>query len=167
MGSEHYISHKAQKFVADKWNIEVFRVAGISVERNLADSVSAENTKRWTGLNKTLNLDSRKRFQEEIRIEIRQIVKARKALISNKEVKRLRRRIVNRKVQTFTELESKRDEWTYVYSIYSDLKNIYTDNPRKKEFDFIINIKNGTTVLDKPDANNTSYEKAWSSFLKF
>ncbi len=154
MGSEHYIYHKAQKFVADKWNIEVLRVAGISVEKNLADSVSAENTKLWTELDKTLKLDSKKRFQEEIGIEIRQIVKAEKALKSNKEVRRLRRRIDNRKVKTFSELESKRNEWTYVYAIYSNLKNIYTDNPWIKEFDVIIDLENGTTDTEKPTANN-------------
>ena len=154
MGSESYIYSKAQGFVAERWNIEILRVGGISVDRNIVDSASVENKSMWKRLDGNLKLDSKKTFEEEVGVEIRKIVKAEKALNSNKLVKRSRRKIENRKVRTFTELESKRDEWTYVYSIYSDLKDIHTDNPRKKEFDFIINVKNGTAVLEKPDANN-------------
>jgi Zn-dependent metalloprotease len=154
MGSENYIYSKAQGFVADKWDIELLRVAGISVDRNIVDSVSIENESMWKRLDGALKLDSKKLFQKEVGAEIRKIVKAEKALKSNRAVKRLRRRIENRKVKTFSELESKRNEWTYVYTIYSNLKNIYTDNPRIKEFDVIIDLENGTTVTEKPDANN-------------
>lgn len=154
MGSEHPVYHNAQRFVADQWNIEVLRVAGISVERNLADSVIIENSSLWTRLDETLKPNSKKQFQDDIGVEIRKIVKAEKTLKSNKKVKRLRRRIENREVRTYVELASKKNEWTYVYTIYSDQKNTYINNPSRREFDVIIDIENGTTELEKLDVNN-------------
>lgn len=154
MGSEDYIYSKAQGFVADEWNIEVLRVGGVSVDRNIVDSVSFENKSMWKKLDGTLKLDSKKKFEEEVRDEYKKIATAEKALESNKEVKRLRRKIENRKVQTYAELESKKDGWTYVYTIYSSLKNTYANNPKRKEFHFIVNVKNGISELEKPDANN-------------
>jgi len=155
MGFDQYTHTKAQKFVADKWNISVLRVAGNSVERKLADSVIVENSCLWRKLDKTLKIDSKKQFRDEVTNEIKKIIIAEKLIKSDKKVKRIRRKIENRKIETYIGLDSKKNEWTYVYTIYTSLKKDYTDNPKQTEFYFSVNVKNGITEREKPDANKT------------
>lgn len=152
MGSENYVHSKAQKFVASEWNIEVIRVAGISVERNIADSVETQNSLLWKKLDSTLKKDSKKQFRSDLINEMKSIISAEKIYKANKKAKRLRRKIENRKLDTYAELESKKYKNTYIYTVYSYKKN-NSNNLKTAEFDVVVNTENCTSEIKKPNAN--------------
>jgi len=148
VGSENYVHSKAQKFVASEWNIEVVRVSGISVDHDIVDSVRTHNALLWEKLNRTLKKDSKKQFRSDLITEMNKIMSAEKIFKANKTIKRLRRKIENRKIATYAELEFKKPDNTYIYTIYSYKKDNY-DYIKTPEFDVVVDTENITSEIKK------------------
>ncbi|PHR92732.1 MAG: hypothetical protein COA80_14215 [Leeuwenhoekiella sp.] len=141
IGFEKPTYSKAREFVADAWNIQMVRVGGSTVSSHILDSATVHNNSMWKKLDTFLKLDSQKKFEADVSEELRKIVAADKLLESDRKVKRLKRKIENRKGQAFTELQSKKNQNMYVYRVYSKPKNWNGNHTYQKEFDILINLK--------------------------
>lgn len=140
MGYEKHNYSKAREFVADTWNIQLVHVGASTVSSQILDSATVHNNSMWKKLDTLLKLDSQKKFEADVRQEFGKIVDADKLLESDRKVKRLRRKIENRKRQAFTELQSKKNQNMYVYRVYSKPKNWNGNYTYQKEFDLLINL---------------------------
>jgi|SRR5690554_996934 len=140
-GTENYHYSKATEFVANNWNIEIYRVAGTSVRESILDSVRVKNSEFWKKLDEIKKTDSQQLFRKEVVAEMNDILKAQKLFDTDRKVKRLINKIENSKTNSFSELETKIDDGIYLWTIYS--REIHPDFPRISiaEFNVEINIK--------------------------
>ena len=113
------------KFVADNWNIELYGVAGTSVEHRVKDSADTKNAELWKKLDQTKSTDSKKEFRKQVIAEMINIQNAQKILDSNKNVKTTIDQLKNSESDSYAELEFKKENGVYVWVIYSTEKDKY------------------------------------------
>ena len=113
------------EFVGNKWNIEIFGVAGTTVEHKTKDSADAKNAELWKELDQIKNTDSKKEFRKQVRAEMINIQTSKKILDSNKNVQTTLNRLKNAESNSYVELEFKKENEIYVWVIYSKEKDKY------------------------------------------
>lgn len=113
------------KFVADKWNIEIYGVAGTTVEKRTADSADIKNAELWKKLDQIKSIDSKAEFRKEVRLEMKNVLTAQKIIDSNKKVKNSIKELKNSESDSYAELEYKNEKGIYVWVIYTREKDSY------------------------------------------
>ncbi|WP_299684644.1 hypothetical protein [uncultured Dokdonia sp.] len=160
-GAENYYNSKAQEFVANKWDIKVYRIVGITVDQKIADSVATVNSSLWKKLDSTLHKGSEKVFRKEVVSEMEKILKAQRIYDANKKLKRAIRKIEDKNTKTYSDLKYKEDDLTYIYIIKSyDIANTDVQSTNLK---VTVNIENETVhiknLVQKTKIRRSSIEK--------
>ena len=136
------------KFVADNWNIELYRVPGTSVEHRVKDSADIKNAELWKELNKIKNTDSQKEFRKQVIAEMKNIMTAQKIVDSNKEVRKTINKLKNSESDSYSELEFKKDNEVYVWIIYTTEKDKYFGKS-VAEYKANVNLKTKTIEIER------------------
>lgn len=161
-GSENYRHAKAQEFVATKWGIKIYRIAGVTVDKKIVDSAAIVNSNLWTRFDKILHKDSKKLFKKEVISEMIYIGMAQSIYDTNRKLQRAIHKIENKQIKTYSELKSKEDDLTYVYIITGYPKNDM--DVQSKLLKVTINI--GTKTLQIEDLKPKGKLKKRSSFIQ-
>ncbi|HIC32825.1 MAG TPA: hypothetical protein EYO76_13000 [Flavobacteriaceae bacterium] len=119
----HY--SKAMEFVGDMWNIEIYGVAGTTVEHRVKDSADTKNAELWKELDKIKKTDSQKEFRNQVRAEFKNIMTAQKLVDSSKKVKNTIVLLTSSELRSYAELESKSENGIYIWVIYTEEKDKY------------------------------------------
>ncbi|TRZ42457.1 hypothetical protein DMZ48_13170 [Robertkochia solimangrovi] len=154
----HY--SKAMEFVGDKWNIEIYSVAGTTVEHRVKDSADAKNTELWKELDQIKNTDSQKEFKKQVIAEMKNIMTAQKIVDSNKEVQKTIDKLKNSESDSYAELKYKKDNGIYVWLIYTTEKDKYFGKSVAK-YNANVDLNTNTVEIEqikKTNANNGSYK---------
>ena len=146
----HY--SKAMKFVGDKWDIEIYGVAGTTVEHRVKDSADVKNSELWKELNKIKNTDSQKEFRKQVIAEMKNIMTAQKIVDSNKEVRKTINKLKNSESDSYSELEFKKDNEVYVWIIYTTEKDKYFGTSIA-EYKANVNLKTKTIEIERIEKN--------------
>ena len=146
-GLSNYHHHTAMEFVGKDWNIEIYPVAGCIVSRKLTDSVAIEHTKLWKKMDSIHGQNSKERYKREVIQEMKRVMEVQEIFDSNKEIKKLRRKIERAKEDTSANLESSTDHNIYKWIIYSYERE---NNPEHKwipEFTVLVNLENKSSKI--------------------
>ena len=140
------------KFVGDKWDIEIYGVAGTTVEHRVKDSADVKNSELWKELNKIKNTDSQKEFRKQVIAEMKNIMTAQKIVDSNKEVRKTINKLKNSESDSYSELEFKKDNEVYVWIIYTTEKDKYFGTSIA-EYKANVNLKTKTIEIERIEKN--------------
>ena len=141
------------KFVGDKWDIEIYGVAGTTVEHRVKDSADVKNSELWKELNKIKNTDSQKEFRKQVIAEMKNIMTAQKIVDSNKEVRKTINKLKNSESDSYSELEFKKDNEVYVWIIYTTEKDKYFGTSIA-EYKANVNLKTKTIEIERVKKTN-------------
>lgn len=110
------------EFVGNEWNIEIYGVAGTTVEHRVKDSADTKNAELWKELDQIKKTDSQKEFRNQVSAEFKNIMTAQKIIDSNDKVKNTIDQLKNTESDSYAELEQKKENGNYVWVIYSKEK---------------------------------------------
>ena len=110
------------EFVGNEWNIEIYGVAGTTVEHRVKDSADTKNAELWKELDQIKKTDSQKEFRNQVSAEFKNIMTAQKIIDSNDKVKNTIDQLKNTESDSYAELEHKKENGNYVWVIYSTEK---------------------------------------------
>ena len=113
------------EFVGDVWNIEIYGVAGTTVEHRVKDSADTKNAELWKELDQIKKTDSQKEFRNQVSAEFRNIMTAQKLVDSSKKIKNTIEQLTSSEYNSYAELESKMDNGIYIWVIYTTEKDKY------------------------------------------
>lgn len=147
----HY--SKAMEFVGDKWDIEIYGVAGTTVEYRIKDSADTKNDELWKELDQIKNTDSQKEFRKQVIAEMKNIMTAQKIVDSNKEVKKTIDKLKNSESDSYAELEFKKNKGVYVWIIYTTEKDKYFGTS-VAEYNANVDLKTKTIEIERVKKTN-------------
>ncbi|GEM_PF-1757257 len=150
----HY--SKAMEFVGNEWNIEIYGVAGTTVEHRVKDSADIKNAELWKELDQIKKTDSQKDFQNQVSAEMKNIMTAQKIVDSNKEINKTIGKLKNSESDSYAELKFKKDKGVYVWIIYTTEKDKYF-GISVAEYNANVDLKTKTIEIErvkKTTANN-------------
>ena len=140
------------EFVGDKWNIEIYGVAGTTVEQRVKDSADTKNAELWKELDQIKNTDSQKEFRKQVITEMKNIMTAQKIVDSNKEVKKAIDKLKNSESDSYAELEFKKDNGVYVWVIYTTERDKYFGTS-VAEYNANVDLKTKTVSIERIKKN--------------
>ena len=140
------------KFVGDNWDIEIYGVAGTTVEHRVKDSADVKNSELWKELDKIKNTDSQKEFRKQVIAEMKNIMTAQKIVDSNKEVRKTINKLKSSESDSYSELEFKKDNEVYVWIIYTTEKDKYFGTS-VAEYKANVNLKTKTIEIERIEKN--------------
>lgn len=140
------------EFVGDKWDIEIYGVAGTTVEYRIKDSADTKNDELWKELDQIKNTDSQKEFRKQVIAEMKNIMTAQKIVDSNKEVRKTIKKLKNSESDSYSELEFKKDNEVYVWIIYTTEKDKYFGKS-VAEYNANVNLKTKTIEIERIEKN--------------
>lgn len=119
-GLSMYSHQKAMEFVGKRWGIEIYPVAACMVSQKIVDSATTVNSKLWKKMDSIHGIDSKQKFHKETIAEMKRVMEVEKIFDSDRQIKKLIRKIERTKEQTSSNLESvSTDGNIYYWIVYS------------------------------------------------
>ena len=129
------------QFVGEKWEIELYPIAGCVVSQKLVDSAATANNKVWKKMDRLHGVDSKKKFRKEAISEMKKIMEVQNIFESDRRIKKRIKRIKKIKESTISNLENVSiDGNIYYWTIYSFESKNNPDYIWKPEFKVGVNL---------------------------
>jgi hypothetical protein len=141
----NFVNENAERIVAKNWPFRIKGIAGDVFTEEVANSVEIHNSNIWKHLDSNGYSDAKKKFESDMRAEIKQIKKAVEMADSEPMVNDLLRKLREKKRQNYTELKKLTNE-KYQFTLYSfDLNDL--DKGQTFEMIFIADVNTHKILL--------------------